>query len=325
MIKKILATVLAAVIAFGAYGQDLLKCNYKKNNYVFTGAERVSVAASTPLQLKLVRVAFPDGVSLYDLRIDFESDAAWKIPKNASITFELAGGNSITSKNHSDSPNLVAPSGFEKADGKKVWYNCGEYYLEQADLEKLLKGVKSLDAVRRWSSNGHIVVKFKNNEFSIALAKAYDAIKSAPEVKNELGAHLTGLDDNSGNRIATTEVLPVDERTGLSLTYLYSGESNQETYDLEFHINGVTVPGGSQVALTTPAGTIVRLRQEKDLEEGEVVCYPSIEQIKLLYSAGVTGISLETANGNLDIPVNAKAFAQTLSVLYNSVQTVAVL
>lgn len=325
MTKKILATLLAAVVAFGAYGQDLLKYNYKKNKYVFTGSERVEVASSVPLQVKLVRIGFPDGVPLYSLRIDFESESAWKMPKNASITFDLANGNSISSKHYSDSPNLVAPQGFVKPDGKKVWYNFGEYYLEQSDVEKLLGGVSSLDAVRRWSANGHIVVNFKNNEFSVALKKAYNAIKAAPQVKEEVGSHLTALDDNSGNRVVATEVLPVDQRVKLSLRYLYSGESNQETYDLELYVDGAKVPGGSAVTLASPSGVLLTLHQEREMPDGEIVCYPDIDQLKLMCATGIDTLTLETDGGNLTVQVKADAFAKTLLTLYNSIQTVAVL
>ena len=81
--KKFLLAAMAALLFVSASAQDLLRYNYKKNNYIYTGTERVRVVGTTPLEVKLNRVTFPDGENIYILRVEYEEATAWKMPKNA--------------------------------------------------------------------------------------------------------------------------------------------------------------------------------------------------------------------------------------------------
>ena len=173
MLRKFIFSLVAVLMVTSAFGQsELVKYNYKTAKFVKTGAERVQVASSTPLELKLGRITFSDGVSIYTLRVDFISSTAWKMPKNATMIVELANGHNLMLKNYKDEVNLVAPKGVNK-NGKTVYYNYGEYYLEQADLDKMLKGVTGLDATRRMTSDGHEKVSFKKNEFNLSHSLFY--------------------------------------------------------------------------------------------------------------------------------------------------------
>lgn len=324
MFKKTVVTLLAALVVVSAFGQDQLRYNYKRNKFVYTGAERVEVASSPAMQLKLGRITYPDGASIYDLRIDFESASAWKMPKNASIVFEMANGKSVMLKHAKDEPNLVAPKGIKKA-GKTVYLNYGEYYMEQADLDKLLSGVSELDATRRMSADGHVKATFKNNEFSKALAQAYDAIKTAKVAKVTVGNDLEAIDDYSGNRIAKTRTVKVGQTASISLSYLYSADSNTESYDLNIKVADTDIiPNGASVAFTTPAGAVIRLRQEKDLPKGEIVCFPDVDQLKSLMR-GVGKITFETNSGERFVVLPAIEFGSAVEQLYSALQLASVL
>ncbi len=324
MFKKIVITLIAALVVVSAFGQDQLRYNYKRNKFVYTGAERVDVVSTPGMQLKLGRITYPDGGAIYTLRIDFESSSAWKMPKNASIVFNLANGKSVMLKNAKDEPNLVAPKGIKKG-GKTVYYNYGEYYMEQADLDRLLSGVADIDATRRMSADGHVKATFKNNEFSKALALAYDAISSAKPAKVTVGNDLEAIEDYSGNRVVKTRTVKVGQNASISLSYLYSADSNTESYDLTINVVDTDiVPGGASVSFTTPAGAVVRLRQEKDLPKGEIVCFPDIEQLKTLMR-GVGKISFETNSGDRFVVVPSAEFGSALEQLYSSLQLVSVL
>lgn len=323
MIKKIAAVLLVCSFAVSAFAQDLVKYNYKRNGIAYIGSERVAVASQPALNLKLVKNTFQDGVAIYTLRIEFEDSYPWKMPKNASMIFSLANGKDVISENVSDAPNLVAPEGVLK-NGNKVYYNYGEYRFDQTDLDKLLSGVTSFDATRRRSANGHIVINFKKNEFSAALNKAYDAISRAKVAKEELAAHLTSLYDFSGNRNVRTDTVAVNDRSKLSLSYLYSAESNSESYDLELHVDGVAVPDGGTITVTASSGEVIRLHQEGEREAGEVVCFPETEQIKRMMN-GINSISFETAAGVVALDYQPEVFGSALSVLYNNIQRAAIL
>ena len=132
------------------------------------------------------------------------------------------------------------------------------------------------------------------------------------------------MNDYSGNRLVHTVKEKITPSVSISLTYLYSAESNTESYDLEIQIADVTVPGGSGVSFTTPIGNVIRLRQEKDLPKGQIVCYPELDQLKDMMH-GIGRISYETAAGEQFQVVPANEFAAALNKLYNAVQTVAIL
>ena len=323
MIKKTIFSLLAIFIVASAFGQEMLRYNFKRNQFVYTGAERVDVASSPALQLKLSRVLYSDGVPLYTLRIDFESASAWKMPKNASIVFDLSNGESLMLNNASDEANLVAPKGIKKS-GKTVFLNYGSYYLEQSDLDKLLKGVTDLDATRRMSASGHVKVAFKNNEFSKALGVAYDAISNAKAATVSAGSDLESVNDYSGNRMVGTKYKDVGNNLSVSLNYLYSADSNTESYDLNLKVGSDLVPGGSVVSFTTPSGAVIRLSQEKDLPKGEIVCYPDIDQLKVLMR-GVGKITFETASGERSVVVPSAEFSNALTALYSSLALVTIL
>lgn len=329
MIKKCIFAAFSAIVLFSASLQaaqpDMLKYNYKRNGYVYTGAERVKAeSASSPVYIKLGKIAFPDGVPVYVLRLDFESEFAWKMPKGASITFDLSDGSSVVSKHSSSSANLVAPNGIGSGSDKRYW-NFGEYYLEERDMKKLISGVTSIDAARRMSASGHVKLSFKDNAFSKALARAFDAIKDAPVPTIELGKHLTGVNDTAaGSRLASTETLDAGAGLSVYMSYIYSPENNSESYDLVLLVPGKTLALGSAVTFVTSAGEYIRLKQEKDLSEGYVICYPDASQIKRL-AEGIVKVTMETIGGEVSIVLPDNILAKAIGTLYNSLQTIAIL
>lgn len=308
--------------------QTLLRYNYKKNNLIYTGSERVRVLPSaskaTPLQLKLSKVLFQDGQPVYLLRVEFEESTAWKMPANAPLTLFTRDGRSLVLKNSGSAPNLVAPEGFVNQEGNKVFLNYGEYYLEEADLQKLLSGVVRLEATKRWSSDGVIRITFKEDEFSNALNRQYDELKTASKPASELGSNLKSLQDQGGSRLAETNTVRVNDGLSVSLVYLYYASSNSESIDLNLYLPGKTIPFTSSVVITTRSGERINLQQEKELPSGRAICYPSLEQLKSI-STGVSSISVHTTSNNVVMDFPADEFAKAISKLYNSLMTVAIL
>lgn len=322
----ILAAMLLTLIG-NASAQNLLKYNYKKNNLIYTGTERIRVtsgAKDVPVHVKLTKVLFTDGQPVYMLRMEFEEETAWKMPKNAPMTIVLNDGRNVVLKNNSDSPNLVAPKGVKNANGNTVYLNYGEYYLEEADMKKLASGIASIDVTKRWSSDGVIKVAYKNNELGSALARLYEAINAASAPKDELGSNLKSLQDQSGSRLVETVSLPAGDKISTSLVYLYYAPSNIESIDLNIYLDGSTVPFTSPVKVITKSGETINLRQEKDLVAGRIICYPTNEQIKMMMD-GVSRISIKTTSDEVEISFPADEFAKAVNKLWNSLQTMAIL
>lgn len=327
--KKILFALVAVFMAANlANAQDLIKYNYKKNNLIYTGTERIRVTGSaakdTPVHVKLTRVLFTDGQPVFQLRMEFEESSAWKMPKNAPITFVTTDGRSVVLKNNSDAPNLVAPKGVKNQSGNNVFLNYGEYYLEEADLKKLAVGITSIDATKRWSADGYIKVTYKNNELGSAIAKQYDAIKRAPKPFEELGSNLKSLQDQAGSRLSETNTIKVSDKLSVALVYLYYASSNSESIDLNLYLSGTTVPYLTGVKIYTRAGEVIDLKQEKDLPAGRVICYPTLQQLKSM-AKGVVKVTIQTIPGEVNVNFTDDSFGKAIGKLYNSLQTVAIL
>lgn len=327
--RKFLYAVLAGLLmTTAASAQDLLRHNYKKNGYVYTGTERIRVSGasnSAPLYLTLDRVSFPDGAAIFILHVDYESSTAWKIPKNAPLTIRTTNGKTVISKNSFDGPNLIAPQGIRAANGTKTYWNCGEYYYEEADIQKIAVGVAGIEAQRRWSADGIIKETYKNDEFGKAVFRQFEAICNAPAPKYEIGSSLLkSLQDQSGNRMVETNTLSVNSQASVSLDYTYYASDNSESYDLHFYLPGKEVPIDGLVTVVTAGGQTISLKQEKVTEQGRVTCYPSAEQLKLMLR-GVARITFQTTSGTMTLNDKDGAFAAAVDKLYNVIQTVAIL
>jgi len=324
MTKRIFIALAAFMLTVsGLSAQNLLRYNYKKNGYVYTGTERLRVPGSQPIQLKLSRIALPDGASVYILRMDFEDAAQWSVPKNASLKVSLSSGKTLVSKNELES-NVVAPKGV-KTDAGTVYWNGAEYYFEENDIAKMTSGVSAIEAVRRFSSDGgNIKVTYKNDEFANALYRQYQAITGAPVPQAELGDNIKSLQDFSGSRTAQTKTVSVDPQLSVSLSYLYYADTNNENYDLNLYLNGKEVPIGTSVTLVTASGTTINLQQEKDLPGGYVVCYPTVAQLKEI-AGGVSRLTIRGTETIADISLRDSQFAETVKSLYHSLQRVAIL
>lgn len=322
--------LLLLLLAFSAgllSAQDLVKYNYKKNGKIYTGTERIRVAPSskdTPVTVKLSRVLFEDGQPVYILRMDFEETSAWKMPKNAPLTIVTTDGKTLVLKNSSDAPNLVAPKGIRNSSGNTVYLNYGEYYLEASDMKKLLSGIASIDATKRWSSDGYIKNEYKNNELGSAIAQQYEAINYARTPKSELGSNLQSLQDQGGSRLAETSQIRVNSKLSVALVYLYYAASNSESIDLNLYLDGQTIPFTSPITILTKSGDEISLKQEKDLSAGRAICYPTLDELKEMLG-GVSKITISTTGSDAVFTFPSDEFAKALDKLYNSVETVAIL
>ena len=325
--KRYFLAAIAVIVSLSVSAQDLVRFNYNKNGKIYTGTERIRVEAPTSkddaVELKLTRIIFPDGGIVWKLRAEFEEPTPWKMPKNAPMTINTTAGKVVVLKNSADSPNLVAPEGLTSG-GRKVYWNYGEYYLEDPDLRKLLAGVSAIDVQKRWSSDGYIKVNYAADQFGEALRKAHRAITDAPAPAFELGSHLKSLQDQKGSRLAETQTLQITSSLSASLVSLYYAASNSDSYDLNLYLPGKTIPLGSAITIVTSGGEAIELQQEKDLVAGRVICYPTADELKSMIR-GVASVSVQTTDGPATFSFSDKSFANAIYRLYNSLQTVSIL
>ena len=325
--KKFIYTFIAALVAFSsvASAQDLLRYNYKKNGYVYTGTERIRIPGSSTVEIKLDKVAIPGGAATYILHVYYESSSAWKMPKNAPLSIMTSDGIPVVVKNSFDDANQIAPKGFRNDAGATVFWNYGKYYYDEADIRKIAeKGVTSIDATRRWSEDGHIKVTYKANEFGKAIARQFETLSKVAAPKTELGDQLQAINAQGSNTLVESKTVSINSQLSVGLVYLYYGSTNKESYDLNLYLPGKNIPLGAAVTVVTTGGKTIQMQQEKDVQAGRVFCYPSIDELKAM-TKGVSRITVETDKGPVSISFNGDAFSSVLDKLYNAIQRVAVL
>jgi hypothetical protein len=110
----------------------------------------------------------------------------------------------------------------------------------------------------------------------------------------------------------------------VGLTYLYYADSNTESYDLYIFPEGITVPDGGKVTFTLTNGEEIELKQEQELPAGKVLCYPTPDQLKRLLT-GVARITLQTVSSERTLTFSGQALSEKLALLYESIQTAAIL
>lgn len=327
--KKILLSFMAAFALSCAAGfaQGPVKYNYIKNGYTYTGTElrRFSNGKDLPIDMRLTRVDLGSKGDVYVLRAFFEDSAPSKIPVGCTWVFHTRGKGLVSLKNSYNSPNLVAPNGLG-AGSSKTWWNCGEYYLEENDVLRIMEGIMRMDVMKRFSESGRVTYRFNTDDDSFAklLGEMYHAVKDAPKPRVTIGSNLNSIQDRGGNRLVDTKKLGIGGDNGISLAYLYYAPSNSESYDMNIFLPGSTVPFNSVITVKLTDGSTIKLRQEKEMVPGHVLCYPTAEQLRRM-ARGVERISISTTGQEVLLTFPDGKFASAVDQLYNELQTVAIL
>ena len=323
--KTMFLRLLLPLLCLGplAFAQEGIRNNYLRNGYTHIRAERVPVSAGSsdrhPFQLSLEYVGLPGGQSVWLLYMDFEDKSSWTIPKNAALSLRTADGKVVGLKNmgSGNGEKIAFTSG-----GQRLYWNQGKYALEEADLKKLLSGVRQMDVTTSWDVDGYFQSSFAHNEFSAALQKQYDLIRKSPRPDAEMTETVAGVSDLSGNRTIVSRRLQVisDPVVKLWLSYLYFRATNHEHYDLNIEItDGLKgdIPEGTPIEFRLVSGETIVLRQEKT--RGTVLCYPTPDQLKKLFGTP-SKFTVKLEDHPVLVDLMGSDFHKVLRAAYNGIQ-----
>ena len=132
--KKTLLSLTALAAALTLSVQEI------RTNYRSEGMTHISTEAE-PCQdftARVERVGFPDGSTLYQLFIDLRQKTAFTAPKGVKMTATLPGGAVL----RADQIGQESATKSRQEDG--LYLNRLRYAMEEADLEKLTRGVTDL-------------------------------------------------------------------------------------------------------------------------------------------------------------------------------------
>ena len=178
-------------------GQQI-RTNYRSEGMTHIATDYESLLLDNiPAQLRVELVGFPDGSSLYLLYINLVQKNATVVPKGVKMAFTLSNGKLVRAE------QIGQPSATPRRMDDGNFLNRLKYAVEPADMEKLVRGIKSIDLVTGWSPDDYIAVSFANNELGELLTKHCQAILKAADTTIDLQASMSGYTENVNSILST--------------------------------------------------------------------------------------------------------------------------
>ena len=282
-------------------GAQEIRTNYRSGGltHISTDYELVK-AGSVPFWTRVELVGFPDGSTIYLLYMNFEQKAATNVPKGVKMALTLTNGKIVRVE------QIGTDSATKRAfvvDKDRFYWNRTKYAVETADMEKLVKGVKSIDVVTGWNPDDYIQSTFPANEFGSLLQRHCTAIRQAADHTVDLTAQMASYVDNQNSIIATAKPIVGDGKRfiyNIQLSHLYYKNTNREDVDLAVQIGTEEkyhVSLDAPVNFTLADGSTIALKQTRD-ENNFLYCFPSLSELRRM-TAGIQSITFTADSGTV--------------------------
>lgn len=291
--KKLSLLALALLACAGLQAQQI-RANYRVDGmtHISTQAEKINLG-STPAEIKLELVGFPDGSTLYLMYMNLlqEKKVSSAAPKGVKMAVNLNGGKLVRLEQIGQYPASTKSTQLK-------------YAVEPADMEKMVKGVKSVDIVTGWDPEDYVQGSFANNELGAFLKRHCEAILKAADKTVELKATLAERQDNLNSTMTTTNPLMARGKNydyNILISQLTYKASTEEDIDLYFALGSEErfhIPFDSSVRFTLKDGTSIGLLQARD-DVNFVLVYPSMKDLDRMVDVGISGLSIDYEGGTL--------------------------
>ena len=310
MKKTILSlAVLAAALHLSA--QEI------RTNYRSEGMTHISTEAE-PCQdftVRVERVGFPDGSTLYQLFIDLRQKTGFTAPKGVKMTATLPGGSVV----RADQIGQESATKTRQEDG--LYLNRLRYAMEASDLERLTRGVTDLELVTGWEPDNYLQFHFKDDAFAALLKRHWEAIAQAAETTIDLTAEAAGRVDLTGSVMTAATPLVADGekfKYNIILNHLYYKNSAKEDIDLAFQLGSdeqYRIEPDAPVTFVLGDGTEITLPQTRD-EVNFIYLYPSLSQLRVLAYGSIRTLRIQTEDGTLLDAILDDSFSKALNQQY---------
>lgn len=297
-VKKLFLITCLACASLLLQAQNI-RTNYRSEGmtHIATDYEALQMG-SIPTLARVELVGFPDGSSLYLLYLNLVEKTATVVPKGVKMAFTLQNGKLVRAE------QIGQPSATPRRMDDGTFLNRLKYAIEPADMEKLVRGIKSVDIITGWNPDDYINAEFPKNTFAELLFRHCQAILKASESTLELTATMSGYTENVNSILSTAN--PVVARGAnfdynILLSHLYYKGTNEEDMDLAFVLgthDTFHIPVDSPVKLTLADGSVIELLQARD-DVNFVYLYPSMEDLYRMVSLGISGLTIEYEGGVL--------------------------
>ena len=296
--RRIIIVILALTMALSARAQEI-RTNYRSGGitHISTDYENISLDG-TPAEIRVELAGFPDGGTMYLLYLNLWQKTAVTVPKGVKMAVNLQGGKMVRLD------QLGQDSATKRRLENGLYLNRLKYAAETADMEKMLKGIKSVDIITGWDPDDYVQATFAENELGNLLQRHCAAILKAADNTIELKATLAGYTENRNSTLSTAN--PVVARGtkydyNILLTHLYYKSMNAEDLDLAFVIGSASGESfhftvDAPVRFTLSDDSIISLPQTRD-DVNFVYVYPSLEELSRITKVGVKSISIQAESG----------------------------
>ena len=307
MKKTILAA--AALLAALTLSAQEIRTNFRSEGmtHISTESERLP-----DFEVRVELVGFPDGSTMYQLFIDLRQKAPFTAPKGVKMSATLPGGAVV----RADQIGRDSATKTRLEDG--LYLNRVRYALEPADLERMTRGVKSLEIVTGWNPDDYQQFQFPDGAFAALLKRHCDAIDKAAESTIDLTAEAAGRVDMSGSVMTAATPIVADGENlkyNLILNHLYYKNTAKEDIDMAFQLGTekqYKVETDAPVTFVLEDGTEIALPQTRD-EVNFLYLYPSLSQLRALAYGRVKALRIKTEDGTLSDAILDNSFSKAVN------------
>ena len=309
--KKTLLSLAVFAAALTLSAQEI------RTNFRSEGMTHISTEAE-PCQdftARVERVGFPDGSTLYQLFIDLRQKTAFTVPKGVKMTATLPGGAVVRAD------QIGQENATKTRDEDGLYLNRFRYAMEEADLEKLSRGVTALELVTGWNPDDYLQFHFKDDAFAALLKRHCAAIEKAAASTIDLTAEAAGRVDLTGSVMTAANPLVADGQDlkyNLILNHLYYKNSGKEDIDLAFQLGTekkYRIEPDAPVTFILGDGTEITLPQTRD-EVNFIYLYPTLSQLRALAYGSVKSLRIQTEDGTLTDAILDDSFSKALNQQY---------
>ena len=309
--KKTILFLAALAAALTLSAQEI------RTNYRSEGMTHISTEAE-PCQdftVRVERVGFPDGSSLYQLFIDLRQKTAFTAPKGVKMTATLPGGAVV----RADQIGQESATKTRQDDG--LYLNRLRYALEASDIDKLTRGVSDLELITGWGPDDYLRYHFKDDAFAALLKRHCAALGKAAETTIDLTAEAAGRVDLTGSVMTAATPLVADGQElkyNLILNHLYYKNSAKDDIDMAFQLGTdrqYRIEPDAPVTFVLADGGEITLPQTRD-EVNFIYLYPTLSQLRSLAYGHVTSLRIQTEDGTLTDAILDDSFSKALNQQY---------
>ena len=309
--KKTVLLAVALLAALPLSAQEI------RTNYRSGGMTHISTDFE-PCQdftARVERVGFPDGSTLWQLFIDLRQKTAFTAPKGVKMTATLPGGSVV----RADQVGRESATKTRQDDG--LYLNRLRYAMEEADMDKLTRGVSALELVTGWGPDDYLQYNFKDDTFAALLKRHCEAIRQAAAGTIDLTAEAAGRVDMTGSVMTAAKPIVIDGRDlkyNLILNHLYYKNSAKEDIDLAFQLGTEKqyhIEPDAPVTFVLADGSEITLPQTRD-EVNFIYLYPTLSQLRALSYGSIRALRIKTEDGTLTDAILDDSFSKALNQQY---------